>query len=347
MTLNHPPLVSVSDYEAAARQSMTVLAWEFFSAGSADEITLRRNRQALDEIRLRPRVLVDVTRVDTRITLLGHELPHPILLAPISSLVLAHPEAEVEAVRGAAAAEAIVIASTVSNRSIEEITEAATRPTWFQLYVTDDRGITKDLIQRAEAAGCKALCLTVDNAAPYARNREERTRGEAPMLSFPNLGITAPPGGRVGSRRRLNWSDLSWIQSFATLPILLKGILNPDDADQAIRYGVAGLVVSNHGGRVLDTLPAAIEALPAVADRVAGRVPILFDSGIRRGTDVLKALAYGAAAVLVGRPYVYGLAVSGADGIRDVVDILRTEFATAMALTGRTSIAAIDRTVLW
>jgi len=342
-----PAPVSLYDYEAAAKRILSAPAWEYFNGGSADEITLRRNRQALDLLQLKPKVLVDVTSIDTSRTLLGHSMAHPIILAPTSSHLLAHPEAEVATARGAASAKAIMVASTVSNRSIEDICHAASEPIWFQLYVEDDRGAVKALIERAETAGCKALCITVDNPLPYARNREERVRGQAPVLPFPNLGITAGPGGRGRSRRHFNWKDLAWIQSFAKTPIVLKGIMNPDDADQAVKHGVSAIIVSNHGGRVLDTEPATIEVLPAVVERVAARIPVLFDSGIRRGTDIVKGLAYGASAVLIGRPYIYGLSVAGADGVHNVIDILRTELEGAMAMTGRTRLDEIDRTVFW
>ncbi len=288
-----------------------------------------------------------MTRIDTSCTLLGYKIEHPILLAPTSSHLLAHPEAETETARGAAAAKTIMVASTVSNRSIEDICTSASAPIWFQLYVEDDRNAVRALIERAEAAGCKALCITVDNPFPYARNREERVRALAPTLPFPNLGIEAGPGGRSRSRRHFNWNDLVWIQSFAKTPVILKGILNPDDAEKAVQRGVAAIIVSNHGGRVLDTEPATIEVLPAVVDRVAGRLPVFFDSGIRRGTDVLKGLACGASAVLIGRPYIYGLSVAGADGVRDVVNILRAELEGAMAMTGRTRLTEIDRSVFW
>jgi 4-hydroxymandelate oxidase len=341
------PLVSLYDYEVAAKRILSGPAWEYFNGGSADEITLRRNRQALDLLQLKPKVLVDVTSIDTSRTLLGHNMAHPIILAPTSSHLLAHPDAEVATARGAALAKAIMVASTVSNRSVEDICHVASEPVWFQLYVEDDRSAVKALIERAESAGCKALCITVDNPLAYARNREERVRAQAPMLPFPNLGITAAPGGRGRSRRHFNWKDLGWIQSFAKTPIVLKGIMNPDDADEAVRHGVAAIIVSNHGGRVLDTEPATIEVLPAVVDRVAGRIPVLFDSGIRRGTDIVKGLAYGASAVLIGRPYIYGLSVSGADGVRSVIDILRAELEGAMAMTGRTRLDDIDRSVFW
>ena len=341
------PLVSVSDYEAAAKKKLSLGGWEYFNGGSADEITLRRNRSALDGLQLKPRVLVDVTKIDTSCELLGLKLEHPILLAPTSSHQLAHPEGEVATAQGAAAAKAILVASTNSNRSIEEICKTASTPIWFQLYVDDDRGVTRALIERAEAAGCKTMVITADNPLAFARNREERVAAQMPKLPFPNLGIDASPGARGRSRRHFNWNDLEWIQSIARTPIVLKGILNPDDANEAVQRGVTAIIVSNHGGRVLDTEPATIEVLPAVVDRVAGRVPVLFDGGIRRGTDVLKGLAFGASAVLIGRPYLYGLAVSGPDGVRDVVRILRTELEAAMALTGRTRIAEIDRTVFW
>jgi 4-hydroxymandelate oxidase len=342
-----PAPVSLYDYEVAAKRILSAPAWEYFNGGSADEITLRRNRQALDLLQLKPKVLVDVTSIDTARTLLGHKMAHPIILAPTSSHLLAHPDAEVATARGAASAKAIMVASTVSNRSVEDICHVASEPVWFQLYVEDDRSAVKALIERAETAGCKALCITVDNPLAYARNREERVRAQAPMLPFPNLGITAGPGGRGRSRRHFNWNDLEWIQSFAKTPIVLKGIMNPDDADESVRRGVAAIIVSNHGGRVLDTEPATIEVLPAVVDRVAGRIPVLFDSGIRRGTDIVKGLAYGASAVLIGRPYIYGLSVSGADGVRNVIDILRTELEGAMAMTGRTRLDEIDRSLFW
>ena len=340
-------LASLYDYEAAAKRKLSVAAWEYFNGGSGDEITLRRNRTALDALQLKPRVLVDVSKIDTSRTLLGFALEHPILLAPTSSHLMAHPDAEVATARGAAEAKTILIASTTSNRSIEDICKAAIGPVWFQLYVEDDRAACQRLIERAEAAGAKALVITVDNPLAYARNREERVKAQAPTLPFPNIGIESGPGGRGLSRRRFNWSELGWIQGIAKVPVILKGILNPDDADEAAKRGVAAIVVSNHGGRVLDTEPATIEVLPAVVDRVAGRVPVLFDGGVRRGTDVLKGLGYGAAAVLIGRPYIYGLAVAGPDGVRDVVGILRTELEGAMAMTGRVRLADGDRTIFW
>jgi 4-hydroxymandelate oxidase len=343
--------VCLADYEALAHERLSHVAWEYYNSGSADGNTVRWNREAFSKVRLKTRVMIDVTHIDTRTKLLGEELPHPILLAPTSTHMLAHPEGEVATVRGAGAAGAIMVVSTVSNRSIEDVAHAATRPVWFQLYVEDDRARTKELIQRAEAAGCRALCITVDNPVHYARNREDRVSAGAPQFPFPNINVaSAGPGGRGGKApgsRTFTWKDLEWVQSFAKTPILLKGILNPDDADHAAQAGAAAVVVSNHGGRALDTVPATIDALPVVVEKISGRIPVLVDGGIRRGGDVLKALANGASGVLVGRPYLYGLGVAGSDGVRHVIEILHTEFEAAMALTGRTSIAAIDRSVLW
>jgi 4-hydroxymandelate oxidase len=311
---------------------------------------MRWNIEALTRLRLRPNIMIDVSKIDTRVSLLGRELPHPILVAPTSSHLLAHPDAEIATVRGAGAAHAIMIASTLSNVSVEKILQAAIQPVWFQLYSDEDRGKTKALIQRAEAAGCQALCITVDLPWIYARNREAHIAHEVPQLPFPNINFTGGPastGLKTWGYRNLKWSDLDWVRGFCKLPIVLKGVLNPKDAELAVQNGAAGIVVSNHGGRGLDTVPATIDALPAIAEKIAGRIPILMDSGIRRGTDVLKALASGATAVLLGRSILYGLGVGGAEGVKHVIEILRAEFEAAMALTGRTSISAIDRSVLW
>src|SRR5271156_463746 len=340
----------LADYEMLAKQSFSRPAWEYINSGSADEHTVRWNVEALARTRLKPSVMIDVTKIDTRTALLGHEMPHPIMIAPTSSHFLAHPEGEVATVRGAGAAGAVFIASTLSNCTIGEIVGAATQPVWFQLYADDDRAKTKNLIQHAEAVGCKALCITTDLPWIYARNREAHITHEVPQLPFPNIGFTGGPastGQKTWGYRNLSWTDIEWVCSFCTLPILLKGILNPDDAERAVQAGASGLIVSNHGGRSLDTLPPTIEALPAVAEKIAGRIPVLMDGGIRRGTDVLKAIANGATAILLGRSILYGLGIGGADGVKHVIEILRAEFEAAMALTGRTSISAIDPSVLW
>jgi len=224
---------------------------------------------------------------------------------------------------------------------VEDIAKAATGPVWFQLYVQKDRGFTRNLVQAAEESGCRALCVTFDSPTFGARNREDRAKSELPERELPNLQ------GKDYLDPSLTWKDIDWLRSFARRPVLLKGILNPDDAATAVKAGVSGIIVSNHGARNLDTVPATIDALPLVVEKVAGRVPVLVDGGIRRGTDVVKALALGANAVQIGRPYLWGLGIAGAGGVTRVVEILRKELEMAMALLGRPTIASIDRSVLW
>ncbi|HET9425567.1 MAG TPA: alpha-hydroxy acid oxidase [Gemmatimonadaceae bacterium] len=354
------PLASLADYENAARTRMTPMAYEYVSGGAGDELTLGWNRDAYSGIKLRGRVLVDVSKIDTAIRLLGRDHAHPILLAPTAYHKLVHRDGELATARGAGAMRTPMIVSSFATTKIEDIGRAATSPLWFQLYVQPDRGFTRALVERAEGAGCQALCLTVDTPVLGARNRETRIGFRLPAgmtranLEDLNRDVAAathrPPEGQIYSavlEPRLTWKDVEWLRGFAKVPVLLKGILDADDARQAMESGVNGIIVSNHGARNLDTVPATITALPRVAEAVGGRMPIIVDGGIRRGTDVLKALALGASAVAIGRPYLYGLAVNGSAGVSHVIEILRTELEMAMALTGRTTIAAIDRSVLW
>ena len=341
------PLPSLPDYERIARERLSDQSYAFVAGGAADELTLRANREAYDRIQLDPRVLVDVSHLDTRVTLLGHELAHPILLAPTGYHRLLHPDGEIGTARGASAAGATLVVSSYATAAIEDIAAVTGAPLWFQLYVQPDRGFTRELVRRVEAAGCRALCLTVDTPSIGARDRMARA------------GFAVPPGMVEENVRRpgapapalldpsLTWKDVEWLRSFARVPVLLKGVLNADDAARGVAAGAAGIIVSNHGARNLDTVPATIQALPRIVDRVEGRIPVLVDGGVRRGTDVLKALAVGANAILIGRPYLYGLAVSGAEGVTRVVNILLSELEMAMALTGRPTIASIDRSVLW
>ena len=334
-------LLSLFDFETEAHARISHAAWERISGGSADEITLRWNREAYDHIRLKPRILVDVSQLDTRVTLFGQELPFPILLAPTGGQRFVHPEGEVAAARGAAAANSVYVISSSASMKVEDIAKSTKGPVWFQLYVQKDRGFTRDLVQRAEDSGCRALCVTVDSPTFGARNREDRAKKELPERELPNLK------GKDYLDPSLTWKDIDWLRSFARAPVLLKGVLNPDDAATAVKAGASGIIVSNHGARNLDTVPATIDALPLVVEKVAGRVPVLVDGGIRRGTDILKAFALGASAVQIGRPYLWGLGISGAEGVTRVVEILRKEFEIAMALPGRPTISSIDRSVLW
>jgi 4-hydroxymandelate oxidase len=343
-------LVSLDEFEARARESMSHMAYEYVASGAADERTLKWNRERYDALRLRPRVLVDLAKLDMRVTMLGAKHPFPILLAPTAYQRAVHPDGELGTARGAGAAGATYIVSTASNTSIEEIANAATGPLWFQLYVQSDRAFTKDVVQRAESAGCKALCLTVDTPILGARNRQSRAGFQmVPGLETPHLYDTSAhaPGVITPERVSLTWESVEWLKSVTKLPVLLKGILDYEDAERALSMGVAGIIVSNHGARNLDTLPATIDALPEIADRVGGTIPVLVDGGIRRGTDVLKAIALGANAVLIGRPHCFGLAVGGAAGVQRVIEILVQELQMAMMLTGRPTIASIDETVIW
>jgi 4-hydroxymandelate oxidase len=352
-------VVCLSDYEAVARQRLSPLAYEYVYGGASDEVTLRWNEEAFQKIRLRQKILVDVSKIDTRITLLNEELPYPILLAPTAYHRLLHPEGELETTRGANLARTPFVVSTMSTTSVEEIAAEATSPLWFQLYVQPDRGFTKSLVERAEDAGCRVLCVTVDTPVIGTRNREMRLKFALPEgLDRPHLrgaikdgmAVHRPREGEIYTTTldsKFTWKDIEWLLSFTRVPIVLKGVTNPDDAEIAVKSGVSGIIVSNHGARNLDTSPPTIEALPQVAERVAGRLCVLMDGGIRRGTDVLKAIALGAQAVMIGRPYLYALAVAGAEGVARVVNILRAEFEMAMALTGKTSVADIDASVLW
>ena len=337
---------------------MPSMAWEYISGGAADEITLRWNHEAYEKIRLKPRALVDVSRLDTRVRLLGRELPFPILLAPTAYQKLTHPDGELATARGAGAADATMVVSTMSNVTLEDVAAVATRPLWFQLYVQPDRELTRQLVQRAETAGYQALVVTVDAPVLGPRYRELRANfALPPKLERANLrGHAAAASGFHPTEQSifsatldptLTWKDIDWFRSITKLPILLKGIQNSADADRAVTAGVAGIIVSNHGARDLDTAPATIDELPDVVAKVRGKVPVLIDGGIRRGTDVLKAIALGATAVLIGRPYLFGLAVDGARGVTRVVNILRREFEIAMALCGRPSIADIDASLIW
>jgi len=350
-----PEPVCLRDFEPLAKAKMSTKGWEYINSGAGDEHTLRWNEEAYQRIRLKPQVLVDVSKLDTGVVLFGQEHSYPILLAPTASQQLTHPEGELATARGAGSAGTTMVVSSFASTSIEDVAAVATSPLWFQIYAQPDHGFTRELVQRAEVAGCRALCLTVDTPVSGARDRETRANLQSPPL--PNLsGLSGAGGGepidclKIFSSvldAALNWKDVERLCSFASIPVLLKGVLNPDDADRAVKIGVAGIMVSNHGGRNLDTVPATIDALPLVSERVAGRVPVLVDGGIRRGTDVLKALALGANAVLIGRPYLYGLGAAGEAGVSKVVNILQREFQMAMALTGRTTIGSIGRSVLW
>ncbi len=347
-------LVSLADYEAHAREVLSTSVLDYYDGGANDEITLRENRAAFDRIPLHYRVLRGTDRPDTSVTVLGHSLRMPIIVAPVALLGMAHPDGDAAAARATSAAGSIFVLSTFSTTPVERVVDAASGPVWFQLYVYKDRPASEALIHRVEAAGCSAIELTVDAALLGHRERDVRN-----SFALPD-GLWAPNLTAAASRERsekqegselaalasmidpaLTWDDVVWPQSITTLPILIKGVVRADDALLAVDAGAAGIVVSNHGGRQLDTAPATIDVLASVTQAVGDRVEVLIDGGIRRGTDVVKALALGARAVQVGRPVVWGLATGGEQGVADVLGLLHQELDLAMALCGCPSVAEI------
>jgi 4-hydroxymandelate oxidase len=353
-------IAAVADYEPFARERLSEQAWAYLAGGAADELTLADNRAAFDRLRLRSRVLRDLSGGNTRLRLFGQSFDHPIFLAPVAYQKLAHPDGELASVLAASAVRAGMLVSTQASVELEAIAAAAQTPLWFQLYIQPDRDFTAALVRRAEAAGYQALVLTVDAPVSGVRNREQRAgfalpagveavnlRGMRPLQATADSAAGSLLLGGPLLAAAPTWADLAWLRGLTRLPILLKGIMSGADAEQALAAGMDGLIVSNHGGRSLDGLPATIEALPEVAAAVQKTVPLLLDGGIRRGSDVLKALALGADAVLVGRPYVFGLAAAGAVGVAHVLQLLRAELEVAMALTGCRDLAAIDAETIW
>ncbi len=335
------------EYEVLAQAKMEPAFWDFYQGGSDDEVTLRANRTAFERIRLRPRVLVDVGAgvLDTRSTVLGTPISMPVLVAPTAMHCMAHPEGECATAQAAGKAGTVMAASTVSTRTLEDIAQAASGPMWFQLYIYPSLQVAERLVRRAEAAGYRAIVLTVD--LPYVGNRERDKRHNVTIPPAPFREANFEGIEKVGLELvMLTWETVSWLRSITSLPILLKGILTAEDARQAVEHGAAGVIVSNHGGRQLDSAVASIEALPEIVEAVAGRCEVYVDGGIRRGTDILKALALGARAVLVGRPVLWGLAVNGPEGAYHVLELLRKELELAMALSGRPTLDSIDRTLV-
>ncbi|MDR3719634.1 MAG: alpha-hydroxy acid oxidase [Bryobacteraceae bacterium] len=358
--VNLAAIRSLYEFEPLSKTRLSPMAYEYLVAGVADEITLHANRSSLDRIRLLPRTLVDVSHIDTAVTLFGRRHECPLLLAPCAYQKLFHPDGELEAVRGANESGATFIAPCFATVPLEETAAAATQPLWFQLYVNADRGFTRELVQRAEAAGYEALVVTVDVPVNGPRDRELRAGFALPkgltranLLSLGTTVASAPhrPGGRniysVVRAPDVTPEDIEWLKSITKMPLIVKGVLHPDVAARALQHGADAIYVSNHGGRSMDSAPATIDVLPHIVRRVGGVKPVLFDGGVRRGSDVFKALALGADAVGVGRPFLHGLAVAGAAGVARVVEILWAELAMNMGLAGATSLDAIDASFLW
>jgi 4-hydroxymandelate oxidase len=330
-----PRFVTLDDYEPAARAALSDDFYGFVAGAAGDEWSHRENRRAFDRWVLRPRVLRGVGAADPRVELFDAALSLPVLVAPWAYQRSAHPDGELATARAAAHAGTVMCVSTTASEILEEIAAASDGPKWWQLYVFTDRGYTEDVLARVVAAGFGAVVWTVDLNAYGLRHRETRAGYEPPI---------SPTTETLAYDVTLSWDDLPWIREHAPgLPLLLKGILTGEDAELAVQAGVDGIVVSNHGGRQLDSSPATLDALPEVVDAVAGRVPVLMDGGVRRGTDVVKALALGAAAVLLGRPAAWGLAAAGEDGVVDILRILREEVENAMTLCGCATVADVTR----
>ena len=352
--------INLLEMEALAQEKLPQGAFDYMAGGAHDEVTLRANRDSFDRIALKYRVLVDVSECDLSTTVLGQEVSMPALIAPVAFQAMAHEAGEVATTKAAGAAGTIMVLSTVSNASVEEVAEAASGPLWFQLYVQKDRGATEALVQRVEAAGCSALMLTVD--APRLGGREKDLRNQykpaghllAKNLLPPKLKKLPRSIADLGLTERLeswldpslSWKDIEWLRSLTDMPLLIKGIVRADDAALAVEHGVAGIVVSNHGGRQLDTAVATIDVLEEVVAAVDGRAEVLMDGGVRRGTDIVKAIALGARAVLIGRPVVWGLTLAGEQGVARVLEILRGELDLAMALCGATRIQGLTRDLI-
>jgi len=369
---------TIGDLRTAARRALPGVIFDFIDGGAGDEVTLRRNRAELDAVRLRPRVLTDVAAVETATTILGRPVALPLMGAPMGLQGLIHPDGEVAVARGMHAAGSIAIVSSMASYGVEEVAALAPGPLWFQLYVFRDRGFVRELIERARAAGYEALVLTVDVQVSAARERDRRNgfgippratarslaggvrhpRWTARALRRPRMSPVNALGrgdgldGPVSAVTYINdqydpgltWDDLEWFRDAWGGPLVLKGVLDPEDARRAAALGAAGILVSNHGGRQLDHAPSSISALPAVAEAVGDDAEVYLDSGVRRGSDIVKALAAGARACVVGRPLAYGLGVAGAAGTARAAAILHEELRTALALAGCRSVHELDGT---
>ncbi len=350
--------INLFDYEKLAQQRMEAGAWDYYQGGSDDEITMCACREDYERIRLRPRMLVDIGTCDTSTTVLGTPVSMPILVAPTAAHGLAHSAGECETARGVGMSRTLMTASSFSNCSLEEIAQSATGPLWLQLYLYRNLDIAGKVVRRAETAGYRAIALTSDT--PVLGKRERDLRNDFHMPPHLKEGnfveemadaaaeaqIQAEAESYLPLPQYPTWATVDWLHTITALPIILKGILTAEDALLALQHNVAGIIVSNHGGRQLDGAITSIEALPEIVEAVDRRCEVYLDGGIRRGTDVLKALALGARAVLIGRPALWGLAVNGAEGVHHVLELLRGELTLAMTLSGRPTIADIDRSLV-
>ncbi|KAH9797817.1 (S)-2-hydroxy-acid oxidase GLO1 [Citrus sinensis] len=349
-------ITNVMEYEALAKEKLPKMVYDYYASGAEDQWTLQENRNAFSRILFRPRILRDVSKIDMTTTVLGFNISMPIMIAPTAFQKMAHPEGECATARAASAAGTIMTLSSWATSSVEEVSSTGPGIRFFQLYVTKHRNVDAQLVKRAERAGFKAIALTVDTPRLGRREADIKNRFVLP----PHLTLKNYEGLYIGKMdktddsglasyvanqidRSLNWKDVKWLQTITSLPILVKGVLTAEDASLAIQYGAAGIIVSNHGARQLDYVPATVMALEEVVQAAKGRVPVFLDGGVRRGTDVFKALALGASGVFVGRPVPFSLAVDGEAGVRKVLQMLRDEFELTMALSGCRSLKEITR----
>ncbi len=354
-------ILNLNGLESLARERLDPSLFDYIAGGAGDEWTLRENRDAFSHFQIMPRMLRGVGQRSLATTVLGTSVSMPVLVPPMGFHGLCHLEAEEASARATAAEDTIFCASTVSNKSLEAIASASNGPRWFQLYVYRDKEITRGLVERAEAAGYRALCLTVDTPIAGLRERDRRNNLRMPShLELGNFPATHAAMHHQGAGKGsslaayihsqwdpgLTWKDVEWLQSITSLPIVVKGVMRADDAIASFDHGAKAVIVSNHGGRQLDSVPAPITVLEHITRAVGDRGDVLLDGGVRRGTDVMKALALGARAVLVGRPVLWGLTLDGSDGVRAVLQHIRGELDLAMALAGCASVADITRDLL-
>ncbi|BFG24487.1 hypothetical protein CerSpe_107610 [Prunus speciosa] len=349
-------ITNVSEYEAIAKKKLSKMIYDYYASGAEDQWTLKENQNAFSRILFRPRILTDVSNIDLGTTVLGFNISMPIMIAPTAMQKMAHPQGECATARAAAAANTIMTLSTLATSSVEEVASTVPGIRFFQLYVYKDRRVVTQLVKRAEKAGFKAIVLTVDT--PRLGRREADTKNGfvlPPNLKLKNLegldlakmdktndsGLASYVAEQIDPS--LSWKDVKWLQTITKLPILLKGVLTAEDAGLAVQHGAAGIIVSNHGARQLDYVPATIMVLEEVVKVVQGRIPVFMDGGVRRGTDVFKALALGASGVFIGRPVLFALAADGEAGVRKVLQMLRDEFELTMSLSGCRSLKEISR----
>jgi isopentenyl diphosphate isomerase/L-lactate dehydrogenase-like FMN-dependent dehydrogenase len=352
--------VRVEDFEPAARASLPKAIYDYFAGGAEDEAAVAGNRAAFSRWRFRYRVLTGASDPDLSCEVLGRTQTMPVQLAPAATQRMAHPDGELAAARAAAAAGVVYCLSTLSTTSLEAVAGAAQGGRWFQLYVFRDRGITTDMLDRVLAAGYQAIALTVDTPILGRRERDLRNAFGLPAgFRYENLmgPLTQSGPADLGESalasyftaqldHALTWKDLEWLVSYTRLPVLVKGVVRADDARRCLAGGARGIIVSNHGGRQLDYSIATLDALPAVVEAVGGEIPVLVDGGVRRGTDVLKALALGARSVMIGRPYLWALTVGGEAGVRRLLDLLREEISVSMSLLGIRRLDELSRDLL-